>query len=78
MDNDKHHSHIKFVPTIANILDCAKKLPEAKGYKSQTADIPLEGKKGLSLTFERIKYVAKDGESEARWSYKGRILIGDR
>lgn len=78
MDNDTHHNHLKFVPTISNITDCAKKLPEAKGYKSQTVDIPVEGKTGLNLTFERIKYVGKDGVPQARWSYKGRILIGER
>jgi len=78
MDNDKPQSNLKFVPSISHLRECAKKLPEAHGFKSQTLDVPVEGKSGVCITFERIKYVGKSGVSEARWSYKGRMLVGEK
>lgn len=68
-------NEVKFVPTIAQVLACSKLLPDASLEKIPSKDIEIEGKKGVKLTFDRIKYVGKDGIGVARWSYKGRILV---
>ncbi len=60
---------------MMNISDCAKKLPNAATTRDMVLEVEVGGKPGVKVAFERIKYLGKSGVSEARWSYKGRVLV---
>ncbi len=76
VDNAKQaEATLKFVPTLANLEACLKLLPNPSTTKSQNLEVSVPSKSDVKLNFERIKYSGKNGVSEARWSYKGRVLL---
>lgn len=65
----------KIIPTVKQLEKLSAKLPNPALFREAKIEMFLDASKSKTMEFERIKYITHDGKQEARWSYKGRILL---
>ena len=66
----------RFLPTISQVLDAAKNLPEATENPDKTVQVQYtDGNREHTLVYRSVK-CSTPGGLEFRWIYDGKLLIG--
>ena len=66
----------KFLPTLSQVQEAADLLPDPEKYQEDSYETGTESwKDKYSITFQKVRFLNRNGKKIYRWTYEGRIMV---